>query len=1196
METKMKRLVYLIASITLIIIAGLSILIGPLSSVVSATTVSGGGGPTSPGLYYSMNWVNECTISGSVTDVSNDGLISTTNLTLTDPSCIQNWDQNGDTSVTKTYQFFDNSTCSQSIIWANAYHPDTAIVQGTINYLTPDGTCTQDNFTSSNSFKIGNDSNANIVYFEDGGSIYRVDGNTNYTFTQDSSHPNIYLDNTDLAPCLDTIVVTGTNNAKLYELTAPLGSSSINPSSVVPPSDIYAAKDCVLSNNVDDVNGPTTSGTPDANNTCTTSSPVKPTRNPAKILNPTSTSNGVICSEHPQNNDGSFTLNLGDASNASPGTGSSNSAESNEPACAGGPLSWLTCAVINGISTLEAHLENVVKEALHIQPIDLNPSDCQSGDTSQNYTACVYSVWSQFRIYGDILLVLVLLVVIIAEAAGGGAIDAYTIRKILPRILVTAILINLSIYIVAGLVDITNIIGQGIFSLITEPFKEANTYRINISGTGGFLSSGGTILGVIGVGGGIWKLASVGGLGDAVGFLALFVGLPALLAIIGVILTIFFRTVLIIFLLMVSPLAFALYCLPNTEQYFRKWWDLLFRTLMVYPIIMVMFAMCSVGAVVVSSFVPGKEQWLGDLLTIVGVSAPLFLIPFAFKISGGVVGSIYGGLSNINKRVSETIKGNVNDQNSLRNRTRRRLNIRRAAAGLSGAAIGTRLNPSQIYSSTARKNARARLSAHRQSGLEQLRRQEEETGIFRAAQGDSNIMRELAYYSSGREARAAADKWRQVAPGIIDQKLRDGEITPEQAEEQKADIPRIYDQRNAAIAVAERIGYNPATRRAALLNQYNIGFEAEQGENGWQEAMAAAWEISGHDNFQFRSIQDEFQAIAKGPAGRVDLAGNSGGSRVYNGNRAWGSGGLYQIGQGKPRAVKGSSDYFYGVLDRLSRGIVDDPRDIDFQKEAQRRGVDTRVVMAEAVGTFYAETKQLANSATGGVRDEAITAHHRFSDGINTLLPDDLLNQQLTQDGLTRAPGTSKADALANLKEVKLKTRAYEPPDRQGGEGGGFLPPPYVAPPPPRPGPPPPPPGGTSSHGGTMIIPPSVVTNLGGTGVVPPGRTSTILTVEEPPEPQNQREQPESQDHNTERPIGDIVNIDSQGRGHVSGSHNDQGRNRNGQFLSNREMGLIEENQDQIRDNPPPNAEGEVDLHPPETPDIPPSGTPPTGG
>src|SRR5206468_11271700 len=64
---------------------------------------------------------------------------------------------------------------------------------------------------------------------------------------------------------------------------------------------------------------------------------------------------------------------------------------------------------------------------------------------------------------------------------------------------------------------------------------------------------------------------------------AFFVALPVVFAILGVFLTLVFRKGLILFLVLSSPVACALYVLPNTSRFFKRWWDLLLEALMVYP-------------------------------------------------------------------------------------------------------------------------------------------------------------------------------------------------------------------------------------------------------------------------------------------------------------------------------------------------------------------------------------------------------------------------------------------------------------------------------------------------------------------------------------------------------------------------------------------------------------------------------------
>src|SRR5208282_1078506 len=96
--------------------------------------------------------------------------------------------------------------------------------------------------------------------------------------------------------------------------------------------------------------------------------------------------------------------------------------------------------------------------------LDASGATCEGGTNN-----IIFKAWSDFRVYGDVILIIALLVIVFSETIGGGLLDAYTVKKVLPRLLAAAILINLSIYIVALLVDITNVVGGSIGQVITAP-------------------------------------------------------------------------------------------------------------------------------------------------------------------------------------------------------------------------------------------------------------------------------------------------------------------------------------------------------------------------------------------------------------------------------------------------------------------------------------------------------------------------------------------------------------------------------------------------------------------------------------------------------------------------------------------------------------------------------------------------------
>lgn len=325
--------------------------------------------------------------------------------------------------------------------------------------------------------------------------------------------------------------------------------------------------------------------------------------------------------------------------------------ESDAPGCEaqGLSLGWILCPVIEMLGdAVDTIFSAIIQPLLQTKPINIT----DPGEDKSN----VFRVWSNFRIYGNVLLILALLVIVLGEAIGGGLIDAYTVKKVLPRIFVAALLVNLSIYIIALALDVTNIIGVGIETLIETPFRSADSFTLNFGGAAsaeGFgIAAGGVILT------GVWAAATGAGIMAFFQLFLFFVLLPTLITMIAILVTILIRTGLIIFLTIISPVAFALYCLPNTEQYFRRWWDLLFRTLLVFPIIAVVFAMGNVLSVVINFVGSGfLLEGVTQLMSFVALVIPLFLIPFSFRIAGGVIGQIHEAVNNVGQRLNKTLDG-----------------------------------------------------------------------------------------------------------------------------------------------------------------------------------------------------------------------------------------------------------------------------------------------------------------------------------------------------------------------------------------------------------------------------------------------------------------------------------------------------------------------------------------------------------
>lgn len=558
-------------------------------------------------------------------------------------------------------------------------------------------------------------------------------------------------------------------------------------------------------------------------------------------------------------------------------TASAKTGNNGDCVSSGGSFSWFICGAIDTVVSAENVIIKTVDDLLATNPININKvkasqadsAACVAADTNsqspgQNQSfgssACInngtfanstYKVWSTFRIYGDIVLVIAMLSAIIAEIVGGGVIEAYTVKKMLPRILVAAILINLSFYIVLALEDIINVIGGGIEGLLEAPFKSAGL-SVHISGGTGVLAT--TALGVT---------ATLVGFSEGIAGIALFILGSLLLAALSVLVTLMFRQGLLVVLLMVSPIAFALYVLPNTEQYFRKWWDLLIKTLLVYPIVKVVFAIAFISAIVVSNF-NIQPQILGQLMAIAAACVPLFLIPFAFKLSGGAIAGVNSAVNGVRDKLKAPID-NMRKQNRAHRIERARGGklFRGGETGLGAAANRYAQNAMLLNKAGLKpRNMRSNLSTARSEiDQQEIDKNMKENATLATYSGDDDLNRAASESNNEAELRAAlirADQ-RRVARG----------------DAARFNDPVAMDEAVSRVQRVRRGMSQEAFRRMSTLNALAGGTAYDSADEAWEAVARAA----GNDDAAMSNL------IAKGKsslmqAGRVDQGGASFGTTL----------------------------------------------------------------------------------------------------------------------------------------------------------------------------------------------------------------------------------------------------------------------------------------------------------------------------
>lgn len=211
--------------------------------------------------------------------------------------------------------------------------------------------------------------------------------------------------------------------------------------------------------------------------------------------------------------------------------------------------------------------------------------------------------------------------------------DAYTVKKVLPRLVIAVILIQLSWFIFSGMIFLTESIAYGIEALIYAPFGNAQDFTFEAL----FTSIGGSDIQVL-----FYSLiaagAAVASFGGSIGFFALI----ALLALFVGVLTLLIRRILLVLLLVMSPLALVAWILPNTERFWKMWWDNFTKLLLMYPIILAMVAAGRVMAKIGGQF---GEESIAVVMVLGGVFLPLALIPKTFSMAGSAFSAIGGTLA-----------------------------------------------------------------------------------------------------------------------------------------------------------------------------------------------------------------------------------------------------------------------------------------------------------------------------------------------------------------------------------------------------------------------------------------------------------------------------------------------------------------------------------------------------------------------
>ena len=310
--------------------------------------------------------------------------------------------------------------------------------------------------------------------------------------------------------------------------------------------------------------------------------------------------------------------------------------EEEKNSCGIDGIGWLVCPVMNFVASINDAAYSAISGFLDIKPAIL--SDGNNSGAKQG--------WDFFRNIANAIFAVIFLWIIFSQISNVG-VSNYGIKKILPRLIIGALLVNLSYYLCQIFVDLSNILGHTLKDALESGAGEIGA---NSEATG----LGSEII------------AKILGLTGAGLFIALAVGLPTLAAGFLAIMTVFIILVVrqagIILLIAMSPIAFAAWLLPNTEDLFKKWMKMFRGLLLVFPIISLLYGAGKLaGAVLASNATvdPNNPDETMRLVALAATTMPLIATPFVLQNSLSSLGSIGAKIGKMSANAHSRFAGNV---------------------------------------------------------------------------------------------------------------------------------------------------------------------------------------------------------------------------------------------------------------------------------------------------------------------------------------------------------------------------------------------------------------------------------------------------------------------------------------------------------------------------------------------------------
>lgn len=265
------------------------------------------------------------------------------------------------------------------------------------------------------------------------------------------------------------------------------------------------------------------------------------------------------------------------------------SADDNSVTCAVEKIGWILCPIMEGAAKISDKAFDILADNF----LRTDPELVQ--DDSGTKIA-----WEVSRNLANIMFIIAFLFIIFSQVTGRG-LNNYGVKKMLPRLVIAAIAVNISYYICQLAVDATNILGYEIQNAMAQiansvgpsVFGNVSNFADTQTANTGALEHGGIlaiiVAGALAAGAVVWfMLPTIAAL------------IPLILITVAtIIIVLLLRKAFIVLLIVMAPVAFVMYLLPNTEKYFTKWMNMFTQLLMVFPIVALLFGAGQLASTVI---------------------------------------------------------------------------------------------------------------------------------------------------------------------------------------------------------------------------------------------------------------------------------------------------------------------------------------------------------------------------------------------------------------------------------------------------------------------------------------------------------------------------------------------------------------------------------------------------------------------